>query len=406
MNNQEKLNTLVRIAQSYVLLYLKEYTPQESIDNVENLFMNCPVMLKTLNNGTSEFGKTSQIGGFAQTDKIVISEKDIEHTNLNNESELNKMLGTIIHEYAHKIRALSNQYGEMFEESFASIFAEVCINNARIKLNEQQKNMEPFEMLNSVNYQRYESQVRALLYILKQHNLDQKLISEYIAGNQDNFIQICIQVFGEEFKEYFDSISSRNNSNSEQLIVELITNYIKQKGLNISNYWHNNNKLNEDNLYFRGSPTLAKAVINSRIDSFSQNDQEYYRYYESSVDVADESEKVVSQERINRIRNIIEEKFSLKGKSIEEIYDTIIDLCSAYIQHQNKDDEESKIFINEIKIFVPDIEDFKNKFIKLRVAGVDTSIFDGLDINSITYSDIYLNINKLSQTDEFGGMKR
>ena len=29
---------------------------------------------------------------------------------------------------------MNNQYGEMLEESFASIFAEVCINNARIKL--------------------------------------------------------------------------------------------------------------------------------------------------------------------------------------------------------------------------------------------------------------------------------
>ena len=49
----------------------------------------------------------------------------------------------------------------MLEESFASIFAEVCINNAR-------KDNEQFEMLNSVKYQRYESEVRGLLYVLKQ----------------------------------------------------------------------------------------------------------------------------------------------------------------------------------------------------------------------------------------------
>ena len=75
-----------------------------------------------------------KFGGIAEKDKIVIGLSDVDKVSINNEYELNKLLETIIHEYVHKIRSLKNQYGEMLEESFASIFAEICINNARLKL--------------------------------------------------------------------------------------------------------------------------------------------------------------------------------------------------------------------------------------------------------------------------------
>lgn len=411
MDNQEKINSIVKIAQSYILLFLKEYMNSEQLSNVENLFINCPVIIDKIQTETNEFGKNTNIGGISQNDKISISLSDVEKTNLNNEIELNKLLGIIIHEYAHKIRAINNEYGEMFEESFASIFAEVCINNARLKLSNNEENKEPFEMLTSVNYQKYESQVRALLYILKQNNLDQRLIAEYIAGNQENFKQVCVRIFGENFNNYFNSISSRDNEKTEQMVIELITNYIKQNGLNISNYWENNNQLTKDNVYFKGSPTLSRAVVNCGIESFKPEDQEFYKYFEYSVKIANNNDSFISQEKIDRIRQFIETKFYLKGKSLEEIYDTIIDLCSTYIQHQNRDDEESKIFITEIKRIIPDIESFKTKFISLRVSGQDKNIFDNLDLANITYSDVMINMNKLLQTkntdnNELGGIKR
>ena len=317
-------------------------------------------------------------------------------------------MGTIIHEYGHKICALNNKYGEMFEESFASIFAEVCINNARLKLDDKK---EPFEMLDSINYQKYESQVRALLYILKQHGLDLKAIAEYIAGNQEQFKQICRDTLGKEFNNYFSSITSKNNNNSEQIIIDFITNYIKQHGLNISDYWKNNNQLTQ-NLYFKGSPTLARAVVNSGIKSFKPEDQEFYKYYESSVKIAKGKDNFIDQEKVDRIKQFIETKFSLQGKSLEEIYDTVIDLCSTYISHQNLDDEESKIFIEELNKVIPNMEDFKAKFINLRVSGNDKNIFDNLDLENISYNDIISSMNKLLQIDNIetdigiGGIKR
>ena len=145
-------------------------------------------------------------------------------------------------------------------------------------------------MLTSVNYQKYESQVRALLYILKQNGLDHKIIAEYIAGNQENFKQVCVQIFGENFNNYFNSISSRDNEKTEQMVIELITNYIKGNGLNISNYWGNNsNQLAQDNLYFKGSPTLSRAVVNCGIESFKPEEQNFYKYFESSVKIANDT---------------------------------------------------------------------------------------------------------------------
>lgn len=411
MDNQEKINSAVKIAQSYILLYLKEYLDSEELTNIENLFKNCPIVVEQLNTSNNEFGKNVQVGGLAEDDKIVIGLSEVDKVNLNNEFELNKLLGIIIHEYAHKIRSLKNQYGEMLEESFASIFAEVCINNARLKLSDNQEIKEPFEMLNSVDYQRYESQIRAILYVLKQNGLDQKLVAEYIAGNQEKFKQSCIQIFGEDFDNYFNSINRKDNENSEQIIIKIIANYIKQRGLNISNYWEKNNRLTQDNLYFKGSPTLVRAIINAGVESFKLEEQEFYKYYESSEKIASENDRFINQEKIDRIKQFIETNFSLKGKSLEEIYDTIIDLCSAYIQRQSRDDEESKIFITEINRIIPDIESFKTKFISLRVSGQDKSIFDNLDLDNITYNDVMLNMNKLLQiesmdNDELGGIKR
>lgn len=196
-------------------------------------------------------------------------------------------------------------------------------------------------------------------------------------------------------KNYFNSINSKDNEKTENMVIELITKYIKQKGLNISNYWENNNRLTQDNLYFHGSPTLAKAVVNAGIDSFKPKEQEFYKYYVSSVKTSCEKESLINQEKVNRIRNFIETKFSLKEKTLEEIHDTIIDLCSLYIQYQNREDEDSKIFIGEIRKVIPDIDSFKTKFVTLRVNGQDKKIFDNLDTSNITYSDIVSNMNML-----------
>ena len=400
--NEEKLNKLVKVAQSYILQFLKEYMNSEQIQKIEQMFQSCPIIADRIDNSPTQLGKKENIGGVAEKDKIVVCLDCVDRINLANEQEVNKLLGTIIHEYAHKIRALNNQYGEMLEESFATIFAEACINNARFKLNGNQASIESFEMLDSVNYQKYESQVRAMLYVLKQKGLDKQLIYEYVAGNQEKFKQICVQVFGANFINFYNSISSPQNMNSEQLIIQLLVEYIKKNGLNIQNYWENT----RGNLYFQGSPTLSKAVVNAGAESFLAEDQKAYHSFEYSVKVANENDNVIDCEKIDRIRKYIQEKFSLRGKSIEEIYDTIIELCSTYIQYQNKEDEESKLFISEVSKLIPNMNEFQSKFRMLRVARKDMEIFNNLDIENITYADIIASMNSLLEENKNNGMSR
>jgi len=389
MDNKEKLNTAVKLAQSYILLFLKEQINHEHLLKVQNLFETCPVVIQQLDVETNEFGKRIKAGGVAKDDGISISLDDINTTNINIEIELNNLLGVIIHEYAHKIRALNNKNDAMFEEAFATIFAEICINNARLKLNFNQDNKEIFQLLTSVNYQKYESHVRGLLYILKQNGLDQKSIAEFIAGNEEEVKQTCSQILGNDLNNYFEAITSINNANVEQIEIDIITQYIKQNGLNISDYWkQDRNQLAPNNLYFYGSSTLSKAIVNAGIESFKKEDQEFYKFFEYSVKTANETEAFTEEEKIDRIKQFIETKFSLHNKSLKEIYDTIIDLCSTYIQHKNRDNEESKIFIAEITRLIPDIDDFKTKFVNLRIRGLDKNIFDNLDLNNITYFDI------------------
>lgn len=125
---------------------------------------------------------------------------------MSTQRELENLLGTIIHEYAHQFRQVDLQYGNLFEEASASIFAEMCINYSKVKNNEQ--NNELFNMLTSVDYRKAESQVRGILYVLKQKNMDISMMTEYILGDENRFKQVCIQMFGNSFDNYFNQANN------------------------------------------------------------------------------------------------------------------------------------------------------------------------------------------------------
>ena len=59
---------------------------------------------------------------------------------------------------------MNSLYGNMFEESFATIFAETCINYSKMKNIETHPQSEKFQMLTSVKYAEAESQVRGLMF--------------------------------------------------------------------------------------------------------------------------------------------------------------------------------------------------------------------------------------------------
>lgn len=393
MTEQEllnKLNTVVRMAQEKILTLLTDIHNEQAVAHAREVFSKYPVVLENIEVQKNEFGKTTQVGGYATPDRIVISQSDIQRFDLSTPHELDIVLGTIIHEYAHKFRS---QYGNLFEEASASIFAEMCINYSKVKNNEQ--NSELFNMVTSVDYQKAESQVRGILYALKQKNMDIAMMVEYILGDENRFKQVCTQMFGSSFDTYFNqanstSISQQFTNESERLITQMLTDYIKNNQMSFKDYWSSvKNIASPNNLYFNGSPVLVQSVVNAGIGSIREDEKDLFRTFEYTSKVNQEQSHFIEDEKRNRIQNKINQSFNLSGKSSDDIYDSLVDICSTYIQHKASDSEESIIYVEELKKLIPNIEEFAETFKQLRVARLDSTILDNMDLSSISFSQIY-----------------
>lgn len=393
MTEQEllnKLNTVVSMAQEKILALLTDIHNEQAVTKARQVFSNFPVVLENIEVQKNEFGKATQVGGYATPDRIVISQNDIQGIDINTPHELDNLLGTIIHEYAHKFRS---HYGNLFEEASASIFAEMCINYSKVKNNEQ--NSELFNMLTSVDYQKAESQVRGILYALKQKNMDIGLMVEYILGDENRFRQVCTQTLGSSFDNYFTqanntAISQQFTNVSEELITQILTDYIKNNQLSFRDYWSSGkNVASPSNLYFNGSPVLVQSVVSAGIGAMREDEQDLYRTFEYTSKVNREQSQFIEDEKRTRIRNKLTQSFDLSGKSSDDIYDSLVDICSTYIQHKSSDSEESIIYVEELKKLIPNIEEFAETFKQLRVARLDSTILDNMDLASISYSQIY-----------------
>lgn len=393
MTEQEllnKLNTVVRMAQEKIITLLTDIHNEQAIAKARAVFSNYPVVLENIEIQKNEFGKTTQVGGYATSDRIVINQNDIQSIDLNTPYELDKIFGTIIHEYAHKFRT---SYGNLFEEASASIFAEMCINYSKVKNNEQSNEL--FNMGTSVDYQKAESQVRGILYVLKQKNMDIGMMVEYILGDENRFKQVCGQIFGSSFDTYFTqanstSISQQFTNESEKIITQILTDYIKNNQISYKDYWSSGKNIaSPTNLYFSGSPVLVQSVVNAGIDAIREDEKDLYRTFEYTSRVNREHSQFIEDEKRTRIRNKLEQSFNLSGKSSDDIYDSLVDICSTYIQHKSSDSEESIIYVEELKKLIPNIEEFSDTFKQLRVARLDSTILDNMDLSSISYSQIY-----------------
>ena len=393
MTEQEllnKLNTVVSMAQEKILALLTDLHNEQAVAKAREVFSNYPVVLETIDVQKNEFGKTTQVGGYATPDRIVISQNDIQSIDLNIPHELENTLGTIIHEYAHKFRT---HYGNLFEEASASIFAEMCINYSKVKSNEQ--NSELFNMVTSVDYQKAESQVRGILYALKQKNMDIGMMVEYILGDENRFRQICGQLFGSSFDNYFNQanntpISQQFTNISEDLLTQILTEHIKNNQLSFKDYWSSGKNIaSSTNLYFNGSPVLVQSVVNAGIGAIREDEKDLFRTFEYTSRVNQEQSQFIEDEKRTRIRNKLTQSFNLSGKSSDEIYDSLVDICSTYIQHKASDGEESVIYIDELKKMIPNIEEFADTFKQLRVSRLDSTILDNMDLSNISYGQIY-----------------
>lgn len=403
----EKLNQVVSMAQEKILALLTDLHNEQAIAKAQAIFSSCPIVLETIDVQRNEFGKTTQVGGYATPNSIVISQNDIQKLNLNEQQALDNALGTIIHEYAHKFRQVDSKYGEMFEEASASIFAEMCVNYSKVKNNEP--NNELFNMLTSVDYQKAESQVRGILYTLKQRNMDISMMTEYILGDENKFKQVCTQLFGNSFENYFTqanstSIHQQNTSVSEKLITQILTDYAKNNQLSYKDYWASGKNLaSATNLYYNGSPVLVQSVVNAGIGAIREDEKDLYRTFEYTAKVNQEQSQFIDDEKRTRIKDKLNQEFNLSGKSKDEIYDSLVDICSTYIQNKASDSEESIIYVEELKKIIPNIEEFADTFRQLRVSRLDSTILENMDLSNISFNQISDKMSSLmpkSQTED------
>lgn len=396
----QKLDTVVKIAQSRILTFLKDYTNEEILGKVNDVFRKYPVILGGSQKQTNVFGGSTLIGGTASDNEIVISIEDIKSVSLDEEYELDRLLGTIIHEYAHQFRKLNSQYGKMFEEAYVSIFAETCINYSKLKNSMNQKEKpEIFCMNTSVEYKKAESQVRGLMFALRSKNLDVSMMLEYILGNEKYFHQTCSQVFGTDFDIYYAQASelenNRQNSNpSEQLLTELLAKYIKSNHISVKKCYENS-ELELSHLYSINSPVFRESVVMAGKDALRPEEQNLYQYFEYSSRVDKEEKQFLVDEKRTRIQNMINQKYGLTGKSPEQLHETLMDICSDYIQLKNRTDEEGMIYLEEVKNIIPNIEEFASTFKQLRISGMDKKVIENLDFNNLSYSSLFTTMDSL-----------
>ena len=398
----------VRKAQELILNFVKNNFSEDKYNAVLNVLNNCPVYVVDKSNLQSQTRQNDDIldrenvGGYATEDGIFIPENLTKYNyNYSDGFEADVVLSTIIHEYAHKLRRINSQDGNMFEEGFATVFAEACIMYSKINNMsfENSQIAQPNVYTNtSEKYKKAESQVKSILLILNQIGIDIQMIGEYIFGDEEVFISKCSEVFGEEFINYFKLSNSRQDQyyndyentemNSETKLVKLISSYIKSKGISLEKRFDRNNIL----LYNRNSPTFERGVVGAGREAFSLEDERYFKIFENSVNIEREKEQTISNERKERIQKIINEKFSLTGKNSKDIYELIIDLGGEYFNRCNSDRIENKIYISELKKIIPNLEELIQDFNSLRRYNGDNNFFEDISLEQLSFSAIHNKI--------------
>ena len=399
-NERDYVNA-VKIGQDMIFEFVRDYFGEEKLIEVQSAINNYPIhffdeekyrknykeQLDDIIKKDAALAYVSNAAVCFPSNFTKISKKDTSY---------DTVISAVIHEYGHVLRKINSKYGNLFEEGFVSVFAEVCITHHRMKDNSNYNPNDIYNLSGSESYFKAESQVRAILYFLNQKNLDISLLGEYIFGDEDKFINKCVELFGDEFAHYFKIANSDkdeyyNNytdekNNSELVLIDILSNYI---GYNQN--IENNNKT----LYRKESETVAKSIAKSDYKPKNEKDMLAYQEYVNIAEFAWKEEREENTQREEFIKNYVFKKCSLNGKNKKEIYDIILGICIEYVKRSSSDRVENKIFIQELKNFIPNLEKIVDMFRTLRSNGVMDLDFNDLDNNNITYESIYNSLKTI-----------
>lgn len=131
-----------------------------------------------------------------------------------------------------------------------------------------------------------------------------------------------------------------------------------------------------------------------------------YRTFEYTAKVNNEQSQFIDNEKRIRIKEKLNQSINLSGKLEDEIYDSLVDICSTYIQNKSNDSEESIIYVEELKRIIPNIEEFAHTFKQLRVSRLDSSILENMDLSNISFSQIYDKMSSLMPKSQTGEVEK
>lgn len=390
---ERKSQLLSKLAKDMIYSFINEYISPEEAKKAQELLDQIPIELLTeMPKETNEFGKKDNICAYATRDGIVyLTKGSVSSCNSKDPYSMNAFLSTLIHEYCHALRRKQNkEIKGYFEEGFADFFAEICTNYMKLKTNQGNT---LFEMNSVRYYTRASRQLKSIMFCLKEQGKEMEAIDEFLLGDDNKFLEICTDVFGREFVDYFNQVKSMdlNVNYSQEVLVNMFSKLVEEKKVDLNNLPKDLTQLSKDSLYFVSNYLLVKSK--EKNEQLSKDDNE-------EIDEIEEYESEYDNDRDNRIRRHIENKYSLEGKNEEEIYETILYLASDYIQKKGLTDEENIIFIKELKDQIPFVEDFAELYRELRVERKDKEILDNLELEDISYEKIYSKMQSMKPKEE------
>lgn len=208
-----ELYRLVNLAQRMIKEFIKEIykdIPEEKQENMNIIF-------NTTNIKYSQFRKEHNMEVDYKKRNIVISEK--------RKFQQNKVLGYIIHGYAHLFSNI--KFGEnidnVLEEGNADVFTDMVINNFI--------NNHPYENIGfhienpysiETTYINENSIERTRLYALKKLKIDKKMLMEYFFGDKEKFIKAIAGDNAEENEKPDLSFNMKEFYNKNKFAFEVI----------------------------------------------------------------------------------------------------------------------------------------------------------------------------------------
>lgn len=385
---QEKFDKLTNLAHEEMFNMFREYADPEKVAQFRQILAITPIVYRELD---------PQIGGFTNGHEIVINKSPVKSCNMNSYIELNRVLHTIIHEYGHRFRKTASKNAGLFEEGAANLFAEICINYWA-KDHDTGPDTIYFRQASTREYEKGEDQVRTILYVLKQKDMDITTLCEYIYDGEENFVDKCSQVFGDDFEEYYEEAKKMRpghirGNRSEEMLTKMVVRLIQEHKISLKDY----QRMAE--LYTFHNPIICRAIVEAGKEALLDDEKELYDYFVEENERYKEIDESFDRKERDDIKQIIN-GYNLSDKTAQEIYDIILEVCSSYTQKKEITNDQTVHYLSELKKLIPNIDEFTEKYRKLRELRQDDKILDNMDLEDISFDKIFAKMESMLPQEE------